>query len=126
MQESSTESTRVALVTGGNAGIGFKTCKGLLHAGFHVVLCARSAEKGERAVARLLEAAPVGSSAELLLLDLSSLDSVRQAAASFIQSGRRLSVCVLNAGIMALPWHRTVDGFEQQWQVNVLGHVLLC
>ena len=27
---------------------------------------------------------------------------------------------------MALPWHRTVDGFEQQWQVNVLGHVLLC
>ena len=126
MQESSIEPKRVALVTGGNAGIGFETCKGLLHAGFHVVLCARSAEKGERAVTQLLEASPVGSTAELLLLDLSSLDSIRQAAASFLQSERRLSVCVLNAGIMALPWHRTVDGFEQQWQVNVLGHVLLC
>lgn len=120
-----TETKNVALVTGGNAGIGFETCKGLLEAGFHVVVCTRSEKKGHDAVARLLEEAPSGSTAESLVVDLASLDSVRDAAETFLKSNRPLSVCVLNAGIMALPWHRTVDGFEQQWQVNVLGHVLL-
>ena len=119
------EAKKTALVTGGNAGIGLETCKGLLREGFHVVVCARSVQKGESAVAQLLAEAPAGSTAEALLLDLASLDSVRQAAAAFLERGRPLSVCVLNAGIMALPWYRTVDGFEQQWQVNVLGHVLL-
>jgi NAD(P)-dependent dehydrogenase (short-subunit alcohol dehydrogenase family) len=32
----------IALVTGGNAGIGLETCKGLLKEGFHLVVCARS------------------------------------------------------------------------------------
>ena len=117
---------KIALVTGANAGLGFETCKGLLQAGFHVIVCARSTEKGEGAVAKLLADAPAGSTAEAMLLDLASLDSVRAAAQSFLASERPLSVCVLNAGIMALPWQQTVDGFERQWQVNVLGHVLLC
>lgn len=116
----------VALVTGGNTGIGFETCRGLLKSGFHVVLCARSSEKGNRAIAELLEDAPEQSTGESLLLDLGSLKSVRTAAETFLSSERALSVCVLNAGIMALPWHRTEDGYEQQWQVNVLGHFLLC
>ena len=73
------DSQKTALVTGGNAGLGFETCKGLLEAGFHVVVCARSAEKGEDAVARLLAAAPAGSTAESLVLDLASLASVRAA-----------------------------------------------
>lgn len=116
----------IALVTGGNTGIGFETCKGLLHAGFHVIVCARSAEKGDAAIASLLEDSPAGSSAESLTLDLASLDSIRTAASMFLESKRELHVCVLNAGIMALPWKTTIDGYEQQWQVNVLGHFLLC
>ena len=117
---------KIALVTGGNAGIGFETCRGLLEAGFHVVVCARTAEKAASAIASLREDAPVGSTAEALIFDLASLESVRAAAATFLASERALSVCVLNAGIMALPWHQTVDGFERQWQVNLLGHFLLC
>ncbi|MGB5373101.1 MAG: SDR family NAD(P)-dependent oxidoreductase [Polyangiales bacterium] len=124
MEKKSADTSRIALVTGGNAGIGFETCKGLLKAGFHVVVCARSAEKAKAAVASLLEEGPEGSTAESLVLDLASLESVREAAKSFLATGRPLNVCVLNAGIMALPWHRTVDGFEQQWQVNALGHFL--
>ena len=119
-------SKRLALVTGGNAGIGLETCRGLLDAGFHVILAARNQAKADTAIADLLATAPAGSTAEPLILDLASLDSVRQATDAFIASGRTLSVCVLNAGIMALPWTQTVDGFEQQWQVNVLGHFLLC
>ena len=120
------DSKKIALVTGGNAGIGFETCRGLLDAGFHVILCARTQSKADDAIAALLEQAPSGSTAEALILDLASLESVRTAANAFVQTGRTLSVCVLNAGIMALPWRQTVDGFEQQWQVNVLGHFLLC
>ena len=97
---------------------------GLLDAGFHVILAARNQAKADTAIADLQRQRRLGT-AEPLILDLASLDSVRQATA-FIASGRTLSVCVLNAGIMALPWTQTVDGFEQQWQVNVLGHFLLC
>ena len=117
---------KLALVTGGNAGIGLETCRGLLEAGFHVIVAARTQSKADAAIADLLATAPAKSTAEALILDLASLDSVRRAANTFLESERTLSVCVLNAGIMALPWHRTVDGFEQQWQVNVLGHFLLC
>ena len=116
---------KIALVTGGNAGIGYETCKGLLQDGFHVVVCARSKEKAERAIASLLEDNDEGS-AEPLVLDLASFQSVRDAAETFLKTQRPLSVCVLNAGIMALPWKTTEDGFEQQWQVNVLGHFLFC
>jgi NAD(P)-dependent dehydrogenase (short-subunit alcohol dehydrogenase family) len=115
---------KLALITGGNAGIGFETCKGLLQAGFHVVLCARSMAKAGQAVENLLEQGPDGGTAEPLVLDLASFDSVRQAAHSFLATERPLNVCVLNAGVMALPWHKTGDGYEQQWQVNVLGHFL--
>ena len=116
----------IALVTGGNAGIGLETCKGLLNEGFHVVVCARSKEKADEAVANLLRGGPQGSTVEPLVLDLASLDSVRRAAGALLQTNRTLNVCVLNAGIMALPWHKTGDGFEQQWQVNALGHFLFC
>jgi len=126
MNDTTTGPKTIALVTGGNAGIGFETCRGLLEAGHHVIVGTRSAEKGSAAVDSLLAGAPAGSSAEVLVLDLSSLDSVRSAAESFLATQRPLNVCVLNAGIMALPWRRTADGFEQQWQVNVLGHFLLC
>ena len=120
-----TDSSPIALVTGGNAGIGFETCKGLVAAGYHVIVGARSQQKANKACTALLEGSPAGS-AEPLLLDLASLDSVRAAAKAFRASGRPLHVCILNAGIMALPWSQTDDGFEQQWQVNVLGHFLLC
>lgn len=115
----------LALITGGNTGIGFETCKGLLKAGFHVVICARSQAKADDAVMRLLQGAPAGATAEALVVDLASLQSVRDAAKRFLAAARPLHVCILNAGIMAQPWQQTIDGFEQQWQVNVLGHFLL-
>ncbi len=116
----------IALVTGGNAGIGLETCKGLLKEGFHLVVCARSQKKADEAVTSLLQGGPKGSTAESLVLDLSSLESVKKAAGTFLGTKRTLNVCVLNAGVMALPWCKTGDGFEQQWQVNVLGHFYFC
>ena len=68
---------RLALVTGGNAGIGLETCRGLLDAGFHVIVTARTQPKADDAIADLLATAPPGSTAEALILDLASLDSVQ-------------------------------------------------
>lgn len=126
MSTSNDHERPISLVTGGNTGIGFETCKGLLRAGFHVVVTARSREKADEAVAALLEDGPAGGTAEALVLDLGALSSVREAAGEFLATGRPLNACVLNAGVMALPWSKTGDGFEQQWQVNVLGHFLFC
>jgi NAD(P)-dependent dehydrogenase (short-subunit alcohol dehydrogenase family) len=130
MTDTAVSHKKIALVTGGNAGIGYETCKGLLKAGFHVVLCARSNDKANAAIANLLEneeEVPEGSTAEPLVLDLASLKSTRDAANTFLATQRPLDVCVLNAGIMALPWKKTdEDGFEQQWEVNALGHFLFC
>ena len=115
---------RIALVTGGNAGIGLETCRGLLQAGFHVILTARSQSKANAAIEDLLATAPAGSTAEALILDLGSLDSIRRATNTFLESKRTLSVWT-QCGHYGLPWQRTVGSFEQQWQVNVLGHFLL-
>ncbi len=126
MNMTSDQARPISLVTGGNTGIGFETCKGLLGAGFHVVVTARSKEKADEAVAALLKDGPADGTAEALVLDLGSLASVQDAAGEFLETESALNVCVLNAGVMALPWSTTGDGFEQQWQVNVLGHFLFC
>jgi NAD(P)-dependent dehydrogenase (short-subunit alcohol dehydrogenase family) len=121
---------QVAVITGANTGIGYETAMGLLETGeYHVVICARSQEKADGAVASLLEQSKEqasDASAESLVLDLTSLSSIRAAASAFLASQRSLDVLILNAGIMALPWSVTPDGFEQQWQVNFLGHFLFC
>ena len=53
-------SKKLALITGGNAGIGLETCRGLLQAGFHVILTARSQSKANAAIDNLLATAPAG------------------------------------------------------------------
>jgi NAD(P)-dependent dehydrogenase (short-subunit alcohol dehydrogenase family) len=56
---------------------------------------------------------------------LGSLKSVRAAAAEFMSRNVALHGLILNAGIMATPLGHTVDGFEQQFGVDHLGHFLL-
>jgi NAD(P)-dependent dehydrogenase (short-subunit alcohol dehydrogenase family) len=59
-------------------------------------------------------------------LDLSSLESVKAFAAGFTVTHQRLDLLINNAGIMMLPsLRRTVDGFEQQFGTNHLGHFAL-
>lgn len=106
---------RTVLVTGANSGLGLRTAKVLAGRGAHVIMGCRSAERGE--AARL----KVGGSAEVLELDLADLSSVRAAAAK-IDS---LDVLINNAGIMAVPYGQTVDGFERQFGTNHLGHAAL-
>lgn len=53
---SSNHQNKYALVTGGNKGIGFAICRGLLEAGFNVILAARSLDKAKQAIDKLQSA----------------------------------------------------------------------
>ncbi|MCX4832717.1 oxidoreductase [Streptomyces sp. NBC_01016] len=113
---------RTAVVTGANTGIGYVTARELARAGAHVVLACRSEQRGVAALERLTSEVP-GAQAEFARLDLGDLASVRAFAEA--REDRPLDLLVNNAGVMALPYGRTVDGFETQFGVNHLGHFAL-
>ena len=115
---------RTILVTGANSGIGFEAARMLAARGAHVVLACRDASKADDARRRIRDA-HAAASVERLELDLASLKSVRAAAEAFRAGHERLDVLVNNAGVMALPFRRTADGFEMQLGTNHLGHFAL-
>jgi NAD(P)-dependent dehydrogenase (short-subunit alcohol dehydrogenase family) len=115
---------KVALVTGGNSGIGYWTSLHLASRGAHVVLACRSQHRAQAAVAELKSAVPNGSF-EILPLDLASFVSVRDAAAAFRAKHERLDILCNNAGIALVPMARTADGFESHLAANYLGHFAL-
>lgn len=113
---------RVAVVTGANSGIGYVTARELARRGARVLLACRSETRGRDAAERLAAEVPYVQ-AEFVRLDLGDLLSVREFAAAF--PGDRLDLLVNNAGVMALPYSTTSDGFETQFGVNHLGHFAL-
>jgi NAD(P)-dependent dehydrogenase (short-subunit alcohol dehydrogenase family) len=113
---------RTALVTGvSTGGLGWFTALELARAGAGVVLAGRSPDKVAEAEKAILEEVPAAT-LDRLVVDLASLESVREAAAS---STEPLDLLVNNAGIMAPPYFRSVDGFESQLATNHLGPFLL-
>ncbi|MFI7293310.1 oxidoreductase [Streptomyces sp. NPDC050121] len=116
------QSGRTAVVTGANSGLGYVTARELARKGARVVLGCRSEARGRDAVARLRGEVP-GVEVELGRLDLGDLGSVREFAESLPY--KRLDLLVNNAGVMALPYGTTADGFETQFGVNHLGHFAL-
>jgi NAD(P)-dependent dehydrogenase (short-subunit alcohol dehydrogenase family) len=106
---------RTFVVTGANSGLGASTARALAGAGASVVLACRNTAKGEQA------AATMPGQVEVRQVDLADLSSVRSFAAGI----DRIDVLVNNAGIMAVPPGKTVDGFERQIGTNHLGHFAL-
>ncbi|MCK4879019.1 MAG: SDR family NAD(P)-dependent oxidoreductase [Bacteroidales bacterium] len=115
---------RIAIVTGANSGLGYNTTRALAVKGARVIMACRNLEKGEMARLNIL-AEGVAVEPEVWHLDLASLESVKQFAQKFTESGDRLDLLINNAGLMAIPYHRTEDGFEMQFGVNHLGHFAL-
>ncbi|MGW2827858.1 oxidoreductase [Streptomyces sp. NPDC001286] len=113
---------RIAVVTGANSGIGYVTARELARKGARVVLACRSEVRGNAAVDRILAEVP-DAVAECKRLDLGDLRSVRDFADRFPYE--HLDLLVNNAGVMALPYGTTADGFETQFGVNHLGHFAL-
>jgi NAD(P)-dependent dehydrogenase (short-subunit alcohol dehydrogenase family) len=107
---------RTAIITGGSSGIGRATAAALAEKGARVILAVRDQTRGRAA------AAEMGDRAESRPLDLGSLDSVREFAATVAGP---VDYLVNNAGSMTAARHHTVDGFESQFGVNHLGHFAL-
>jgi NAD(P)-dependent dehydrogenase (short-subunit alcohol dehydrogenase family) len=115
------QSGRVVVVTGANGGLGLETARALAAAGAHVVMAARDPEKTAAAEKSIRETHP-SALLEIVPLDLGSLASVKQAAGRILAAHDRIDLLVNNAGVMACPERRTLDGFEMQFGVNHLGH----
>ncbi len=115
---------RTAVVTGATSGLGLATAHGLAGAGARVLLAARSPAKADAARAEVARSA-TGAEPEVVALDLTDLGSVRSAADEIEGRVEHLDVLVNNAGVMAMPYARTADGFELQLGTNHLGHFAL-
>lgn len=115
---------RVVLVTGANSGIGLEAARVLARRNATVVLACRTRSKADAARSSILADAPAAD-VSLVDLDLSSLASVADAAGEFTERFDRLDLLLNNAGVMATPYQRTVDGFELQFATNHLGHFAL-
>ncbi len=113
------------LITGANSGIGYMTALKLARKDAKVLLACRDQRRGEAAIKRILSDSP-GADLELVVLDLASLDSVREVAARELDKGVALDLLINNAGVMTPPQRKeTKDGFEFQFGINVLGHFAL-
>lgn len=117
-------SGRRYLVTGSSGGLGVETVRALAAHGATVVMAARDDAKNATAADDIRAAHPAAR-LEMLSIDLGSLASVRAAAARLLADERPLHGLIANAGVMATPEGRTVDGFETQFGVDHLGHFLL-
>ncbi|HET9877315.1 MAG TPA: oxidoreductase [Mycobacterium sp.] len=106
---------RTVIVTGANSGLGRVTARELTRVGARVVLAVRDIAKGEAA------ARDMAGDTEVRELNLADLSAVRR----FADGVDGVDVLVNNAGIMAVPYAVTVDGFERQIGTNHLGHFAL-
>ncbi|KAK1703896.1 short-chain dehydrogenase [Colletotrichum lupini] len=116
---------KVVIVTGCSpGGLGPETARAFHVAGADVYITVRDVAKGEEVAKDILSDGKPGK-VEVIKLDLGSLESVREGAKAFLAKSDKLNVIVNNAGVMACPKGKTVDGFETQFGTNHLGHFLL-
>ncbi|CAM3787606.1 oxidoreductase [Smaragdicoccus niigatensis] len=114
---------RTILITGANNGLGLNSAKALAQAGARILLACRNQETGRIALDAVSALGPADHA--LIPLDLADLGSVRSAAEQALDVAPVIDVLINNAGLMAVPFARTADGFEMQIGTNHLGHFAL-
>jgi NAD(P)-dependent dehydrogenase (short-subunit alcohol dehydrogenase family) len=117
-------SGKVYLVTGGNAGIGYETVRFLAIKNATVYMGCRSPAKGNTAIASIKAQVPTAT-IHPLILDHMNLSSVVSSAKELTTKEKKLHGLINNAGVMAVPFAKSQDGYESQWQTNYLAHALL-
>ncbi|KAF9999911.1 hypothetical protein BGZ79_006489 [Entomortierella chlamydospora] len=116
---------RIAIVTGGNTGLGYETAKALVEAGYTTIIACRSEKKAKESVEKIEEQTGIKGKTIIMSLDLVSLASIKAFARDFKAQFSHVDVLVNNAGMMDIPFSLTNDGYEMQFGVNHLGHYVL-
>lgn len=121
---------KIALVTGGNKGLGFETCRQLALQGWEVILTARDSQKGKEAIEKLTKQ---GIQVAFYPLDVSDPKSVGAVFEYVRKEWGRLDVLINNAGIAldliedeSPSLVHTRERFLQTFDTNVVGTYLLC
>jgi NAD(P)-dependent dehydrogenase (short-subunit alcohol dehydrogenase family) len=112
---------KVAVITGVSAGLGIETAKAMAATGIRLYLTARDLGKARTALGDNFKPDQM----ELVHMDQSSFDNVRQAAKTILAKTDKVNILIANAGVMAIQnMEMTPDGHEKQWQTNHLSHFL--
>mgnify|MGYP001167465067 CR=1 FL=1 len=109
---------KIAIVTGGNTGIGLETTQTLAVAGATVIVPARNIDKAKRNLEGI-------ANVEIEYMDLMDPDSIDAFAQKFLMSDRPLHLLINNAGIMWVPLRRGKRGIESQLATNYLSQFQL-
>ncbi len=117
-------SGKTIVVTGGNSAIGYEAALEFARKRAKVILACRDLGKARTAAAQIVASSPTAD-VEVMALDLSSLASIRGFSDAFHLRHPALHVLCNNAGVMAIPYRLTADGFEMQFGTNHLGHFAL-
>ncbi|NRB36859.1 MAG: SDR family NAD(P)-dependent oxidoreductase [Pseudomonadales bacterium] len=118
-----TSDLKVALITGPTNGIGRETALALARKGYKLFLLCRNPELGQALVEEISTIAN-SESAELLIADLGDFDQIRAVTKQFLATNLPLHLLINNAGVVNLQ-RILVEGQEQMFRVNYLGHFLL-
>ncbi|SMN20566.1 similar to Saccharomyces cerevisiae YOR246C ENV9 Protein with similarity to oxidoreductases, found in lipid particles [Maudiozyma saulgeensis] len=135
-----TKTEKIAVVTGGHSGIGYYTTLHLFMHGFTIYICGRNSHKVHKAMRTIIDEATDRTntlqldirnerrsffgSIHYIHIDLTDLKSVERATLKLQRSVTHIDVLINNAGIMAVPYQLTKDGFETQLQTNYISHFL--
>src|SRR5713226_1714885 len=124
VSDKATIKDKVVMITGANSGIGKAATLALAKMGASVVMVVRNKEKGEAARSEIIRESQ-NASVDLLIADLSSLESVLQLATEFEKKYSKLHVLINNAGLFNQRRHVTTDGYENTFATNYLAPFLL-
>jgi len=124
VSDKTTMKDKVVMVTGANSGIGKAASLALAKLGATLVMVTRNSERGESAKSEIIRESR-NNSVDLLLADLSSLESVRQLVSDFQKKYSKLHVLINNAGLFNQRRHVTMNGYENTFATNYLAPFLL-
>ncbi|XP_060807554.1 retinol dehydrogenase 12-like [Amyelois transitella] len=114
---------KVALITGGNSGIGLETARDLASRGARVIIASSNEQKSKIAVEDI-KSTTGNPNVEYKHLDLSKFKSIRDFTEDFNKTVDRLDILVNNAGFVGAD-KITEDGMNNVMQINHLGPFLL-
>lgn len=116
---------KLAIVTGGNSGIGFETTRGLVKRGAEVIILTRNETKSRDAVNKIKD--EFGGKVHFIRMDLADIETISIATNEIAKAfpGRKVDLLVANAGMSPKTYSKSSQSFETAFAINVLGHHIL-